>query len=498
MNHPSPEFDDAVAAALHGTADAAQLEAVARLVATDAAALDHYIRLADLHAALLASPDRGLAAATLGGFEPATSAAAVIIDQGVVDRGRRADRPGALGWAIACGVVAMIGLIALLATGGSRAPRPPAAVVAHLGDFLAVEWVRSDADAQPGDPVRAGDRIELAAGSLKIDFTSGASVRLTAPAIFEAESALAATLTMGRASITAATPESKGFTIYTRTGRIVDLGTEFTAEALPDGRCHVSVASGEVRFHLANSDVSHLLRAGGMIDVQPGRRQVVTRIERGDESAAFVFPSIEPPSADDLADASRGRARIHCVRGQLYENPAKQVKSAAPEILLDGKGQSGPDSPAESLYFAAGEEGGLVLDLGAEVALTKINLYSWHRCLDPGFPAAVRESHRERAAQHYTIYGRAGDPAEETDLVTAARQAGAGWTLIARVNSDRHFGLVGSQRPAQQASSVTSAHGPLGRFRYLMFVIEPITGIDDDGELRNFGTFCGEIDVYGE
>lgn len=497
MNHPSPEFDDAVAAAFHGTADAAQLEAVARLVAADAAALDHYIRLADLHAALLASPERGLAAATLDSFEPATSAAAVIIDPIAADRGRHADRPGALGWAIASGVVAMIGLIAVLATGASRDPRP-AAVVARLGEFSAVEWVRSDADAQPGDPVRAGDRIELAAGSLKIDFASGASVRLTAPAIFEAESALAATLTMGRASVTAATPESKGFTIHTRTGRIVDLGTEFTAEALPDGRCRVGVTSGEVRFHLANSDVSHLLRAGGMMDVEPGRRQVVTRIERGDESAAFVFPSIEPPSADDLADASRGRARIYCVRGMLYENPAKHLASAAPEILLDGKAQSGPDSPAESLYFAAGEEGGLVLDLGAKVAVTKVNLYSWHRCLDPGFPAALREAHRERAAQHYAIYGHAGDSADGTDLVAAAGQAGTGWTLIAKVNSDQHFGLAGNQRPAQQASSVTSAREPLGRFRYLMFVIEPISGIDHDGELRDFGTFCGEIDVYGE
>jgi len=149
--------------------------------------------------------------------------------------------------------------------------------------------------------------------------------------------------------------------------------------------------------------------------------------------------------------------------------------------------------PTESLYFADGEEGGLVLDLGVETAVRKVNVYSWHRCLNPGFPAHVRKAHRERAAQHYLLYGRGADP-ETDDGSTAA----APWTFIARVNSDEYFGLLGGDRPAQQASSVTAVAGPIGRFRYLLFVVQPTVGMNHDGKPLEFGTFCGEIDVYGE
>lgn len=497
MNHPSSEFDDAVAAACHGTADDARLEELGRLLAENDAALEDYLARAELHAMLLTSTE--FMPAVLGdAMAPRRPAGAV--PSAVPPAGLGAWR-AVVAFAVVFAIVEAAWFVAT-----KRLVRPEVARIAAtpddagpetigvVDDFWSVVWMGADTIVESGNPLRAGDRLELAAGSLRIDFSSGASVRLAGPAIFTAESPLSAQLVMGRAHVTATTPESKGFTIHTRTGRIVDLGTEFTAEALADGRCRVGVTSGEVRFELAHSDVSHLLRAGGVMDVSPGRRQVVTRIERGDDSAAFTFPSIEPPSADDLADASRGRASIRCVRGLLYENPARQITSAAPEILLDGKGQSGPDAPSESLYFADGEEGGLVLDLGAEVAVTRINVYSWHRCLNPGFPAALREAHRERAAQNYALYGRAADPPDGAGDDPAA----AGWTFIARVNSDEYFGLTGSDRPAQQASSVSAARGPLGRFRHLLFVIQPTPGLNHDGRLLEFGTFCGEIDVYGE
>lgn len=485
MIFPSTEFDDAVAAACHGTAGEARLAELARLLAESDAALEAYIARVELHASLLTRRDCAVVSPLVEPRMPPTAAAIP-----------------ARAWLSIAAVVAGIGIVCgLVGFPGGATPRVQP-VVGTLADVSSVVWVRPDVEAAAGGPVRLGEQFELASGSLRIDFACGASVWLTGPAIFTVESPLAAMLTLGRARVMAATPEAKGFTIRTRTSRIVDLGTEFTAEALPDGRCRVGVSSGEVRIHFGDGrgsrDAGELLGAGDLLEVAPGRRQVITRIESGDDSAAFRFKSIEPPSPDDLADGSRGRASIRCVRGMLYENPAKQVTSAAPEIVLDGKGQSGPDAPTESLYFADGEEGGLVIDLGADVAVTKINVYSWHRCLDLGFPAAVREAHRERAAQHYAVYGRADDAGDASALGAPGQQPGAGWSLIARVNSDRHFGLVGSQRPAQQASSLTSARGPLGRFRYLMFVVEPITGMDHDGALHEFGTFCGEIDVYGE
>ncbi len=51
-------------------------------------------------------------------------------------------------------------------------------------------------------------------------------------------------------------------------------------------------------------------------------------------------------------------------------------------------------------------------------------------------------------------------------------------------------------RPPQQASSISSARGTLGKYRHLLMIVQPTTGIDDDGTQQNFGTFFGEIDVY--
>jgi hypothetical protein len=230
------------------------------------------------------------------------------------------------------------------------------------------------------------------------------------------------------------------------------------------------------------------------MEIEPGHRQVITRIERGGETPSFKFPSIEPPTADDAADAYAGQASIRCLQGRLYENPRKSIASAAPTILLDGRGQSNPDAPEESLYFADNETGGLLLDLGRPITVSKVNVYSWHRCLNPGFDPDLREAHRERAAQNYVLYGSADDkPPAVGDTPTAA-----GWTLIARVNSDEYFGLAGIARPAQQASSITSAHGTLGEYRHLLFVVQPTPGMNHDGRELNFTTFFGEIDVYAE
>jgi ferric-dicitrate binding protein FerR (iron transport regulator) len=510
MKFPSPDFDDAVAAACHGTAADATLTALARLLQADDAALDEYLLRTELHATLLTSAHLG---------EPvdlASLADLAISDSQAGDRLARSQstRRGlvAAGWAGATLLGLAIALTTWLSARSDTAPSQPGqraalpvsvastaapSVARIIGSFVGLEgvqWVAADTIVNEGDPLRSGQRIELASGSVRLHFASGAAVRLIGPAIFEAESPLTAILTMGRVAVTADTPESKGFTIRTRTGRIVDLGTEFVAEALPDGRCRIGVSSGAVRFHPVGLEGGHLLSAGDLMEIEPGHRQVITRIERGDETPTFGFPTIEPPTADDFADAGQGRASIRCVRGQLYENPRKSIASAAPTILLDGKGQSNPDAPEESLYFADNETGGLLVDLSQPTTVKKVNVYSWHRCLNPGFGPALREAHRERAAQNYVLYGSAATEPPTVD----GSPADAGWTLIARVNSDEYFGLAGIARPAQQASSITSARGPLGEYRHLLFVVQPTPGVNHDGRELNFTTFFGEIDVYAE
>lgn len=507
MRFPSSEFDDAVAAACHGTVDEQTLALLGELLQADDAALDEYLLRTELHATLLTSPQLG---------DPVDlSVIAELVSPGsrraATHASTRAPRRGLL--AATGAAVAVLGILiaaTLWMTNGPQSPPPPsgtktavaaatvvppvAHVVGSFGSVEAAQWVAADTIVHEGDPLRSGQRIELAGGSVRLHFASGAAVRLIGPAIFEAESPLTAVLTMGRIAVTADTPESKGFTIRTRTGRIVDLGTEFVAEALPDGRCRIGVSSGMVSFHPGDHAAGHMLRAGELMEIEPGHRQVITRIERGGETPGFEFPSIEPPTADDAADAYSGQASIRCVQGRLYANTRKSITSAAPTILLDGKGQSNPDAPEESLYFADNETGGLLLDLGRPITVSKVNVFSWHRCLNPGFEPDLREAHRERAAQNYVLYGSADDePPPVGETPTAA-----GWTLIARVNSDEYFGLAGIARPAQQASSITSARGTLGHYRHLLFVVQPTPGMNHDGRELNFTTFFGEIDVYAE
>jgi hypothetical protein len=502
MRFPSDEFDAAVAATCHGTASEELLTELTAVLRDEPAALDDYLWQKEIHARLatgheffvhdlLRLENNGLAMGESGALKtPAVGS----------DTART--------W-LAIGGLALLASVAVLVTaivnanlmngaGGDARPALPATaapavlppVVARLAEVDGVGWVGADAAYAVGDAIRAGEKLELAAGRLRLDFLCGASVWLTAPAIFETESPQSGRLTAGRVQVIASTPEAKGFTIHTRTASVVDLGTEFTAEATLDGRCRVGVTSGEVNVQLASGSAQHLLKAGDVMEVEPGAAQITARIESGDDSPAFRFSSIESPSADDYADRSQGKATIECVKGQLYKGRTKQ--SGPPELLLDGKGQSQPDAPTESVYFTDGQVGGLVVDLGCVVPVRNVNVYSWHLCMNPGFVRQLRDAHRERAAQNYILYGSSADEPPEV----GPEPADSGWTLIARVNSDEYFGLSGVRRPAQQASSISSARGSLGRFRHLLWIVQPTAGVNYDGSVLNFGTFFGEIDVY--
>ena len=179
-------------------------------------------------------------------------------------------------------------------------------------------------------------------------------------------------MTIGRLTARAATPQSHGFTVQSRTAATVDLGTEFNVAARRTGTVRFGVVDGAVEVRLAKGPARRL-SAGESIEVEPGTPSVIARIEPGDGTPAFKFPTIEPPSADDYADASQGHARIRVLRGQ------PQFDSGPVEVLLDGKGQSKADSPKESFFFADYSSGMILLDLGEKIPVKKVNTYSWHQ-----------------------------------------------------------------------------------------------------------------------
>jgi hypothetical protein len=448
MKFPSRQFDEAVAALCDDRIDDETLAHLHLLLSNDSDAQDEYLWRVELHSEL-ATSELGFEQALRS--EPAPAAVKSLW-------------PTVL--AIAAGLVLVIGL-------WQTTQRPAAAAtVAAVTTLHDATWMTPDSALKNGDAITGGQRIELRSGKVDVQFNSGARMQLTAPAIVVALTDNSAQLVLGDVHLVAETPESKGFVLTTPTSDFVDIGTEFTASVAPDGLSRLEVITGEVDVVMNGGAQTPRLRTGEALYVEPGERKVTTRIESGDGTAAFVFPTIDAPSRDDIADASIGRATIDVVKGYLRVRPGGS-SSGPPSVLLDGVGQSRQDAPLESAFFEGGVTGQFLLDLGQVISIQRINCFSWHQ------HKRISE-HRHRAQQRYTLYGFEGD---EPPVVEDSPEA-AGWTRIARVNSDRFFKVSHAlDRPAQQATSINAADGDLGRYRYLLWDVKS-------------PTFFGEFDVF--
>jgi hypothetical protein len=491
MRFPSAEFDNAIAAACHGAIGDEQLADLLALLRQDEAACDEYLlrtaihsRLASLMPAISPAMDRGAEGLYSGAEGP---------DIGAGGGARRAT--GAASWpglfvaALACLAAIVMFSPAVLPMRGGGPIEPagaPPAIVARFGSIDSAKWVAADVRHQAGDQIVAGQRLELSSGTARIDFANGAEIDLFGPAILDVRSGLEANLTLGRVQVVASTPESKGFTIRTRTARFVDLGTVFTADAGPDGQCRVGVASGEVLVHVAGANNGSRLRQGQFMTIEPGHRQVTVRIERGEGTPDFRFATIAPPSAEDYADASRGLTSVSLIGGPLAVAKIDSADSSGGvDLLVDGRAQGSADAPRESVFLKKGARGGFYFDLGQPVAISKINTYSWH-------DSRMLSENHVRATQKYTVWGFAGDDLPATERPFAEN----GFERIARIDTDNFFNVATPlDRPAQQACSITSGSRSLGRYRYLVFEVHP-TVAPHDNDLDH--TFYGEIDVYAE
>jgi len=354
--------------------------------------------------------------------------------------------------------------------------------VAEMGNFAGVRWVGEPREV--GSALRSGDTIKLAGGSAEIRFGTGAITRLHGPAAFEVTSNNGGFLHYGQAWTRAETEASQGFTISTQSGVFVDRGTEFLTTAKTDGFSQMQVTSGAVDAAINGFAMSRFEKGSGL-GIEPGTTPVMIRIESGDNSEAFSFPTIPPPTADDFADESAGRSSVRLIsddeRGR--EN-VPHVESGAPDLMFNGRGQSGNDQPDESFFFPNGATGSFLVDLGSMVTVEKIHTYSWHL-------SEVDVGKRRRAVQRYTLWALSdgGDP-DRTPSVDDSR----GWIRIARVDTDAFFGVEEDpHRPAQQACAIRSNGAALGEFRYLLFQVVP-TPMTDGIPSRH--TFFGEIDVF--
>ncbi|MFD2256269.1 hypothetical protein ACFSSA_06260 [Luteolibacter algae] len=144
--------------------------------------------------------------------------------------------------------------------------------VAVLSRQLDVSWV-GEPPPKNGD---TGDRmllepgfLEISKGTLQIDFYSGASVLIEAPARFEIIDASCGRLSYGKISVDIPSV-AVGFKLIAPDLELVDQATEFGINAGKDGSCEIHVFSGNLNVSIAAMEPK-FIRSGNGISIKQGK-----------------------------------------------------------------------------------------------------------------------------------------------------------------------------------------------------------------------------------
>lgn len=186
--------------------------------------------------------------------------------------------------------------------------------------------------------------------------------------------------------------------------------------------------------------------------------------EKLDSGTGFEFDSIPQPAINDAGT----RATWRLIDGEQDRN------SAAITALFDGQLPAGDDEPRNNFFLAPGSKGGMiVVDLLKVLPVARISSYSGHV--------------GDRGPQVYVVFGSDGaDPAFTLDPERLQNPVECGWKRIASIDTRQK-----SEEPGgQHGVSITDTESLLGRFRYLLFLIQPTEKRDPFGQ-----TFFSEIDI---
>ena len=160
----------------------------------------------------------------------------------------------------ALGAVAALALFVLVGVFGwklgQKSPaegidlEPVAQGFAVLSDYADATWIDRD-PLQRGDLLPQG-AIKLQSGVAQLEFFSGVTVVVEGESIFEIHSPMEMTVSKGK--VRALVPEAaRGFRVFTSSGEVVDLGTEFALDVSPDG-ADIQVLQGEIEWHPSGED----------------------------------------------------------------------------------------------------------------------------------------------------------------------------------------------------------------------------------------------------
>ena len=162
-------------------------------------------------------------------------------------------------------------------------------------------WTSGSAPLAFGAKVRRGDLLRLDSGVVELLLSTGAMVTIEGPAEFEATSALQSTLTQGK--MAAAAPRvARGYTVFTPTAELVDIGTQFGVIVEESGDSELHVFDGDVvaRSRLAppGSDLLHAKQDQALRfdSASPSPRRLSARVRDFVRHAGVKYAAADLPA----------------------------------------------------------------------------------------------------------------------------------------------------------------------------------------------------------
>ncbi len=379
LEHPSPQFEDAVAAVCHGTASAGELRALNELLRRDHRARDEYLLRVALHARLASDPELFASTAATAAVEwrGALEAKKAKPSQTAV---RTETSPVKWLWP-ALAMAATLALIAVTAWGmWRRSPKPDSgaasSAVAMLVRSVDARWGQGTPALRMGSPLPPG-LLRLEAGMAQVVFYQGARMVFEGPAELRLVSVTEAELASGRL-LAEIPPPARGFRLRTAQGELMVPGSAFGVATTPE-QTEVQVFDGEVELRplaglkqLLPAGEGAVLAAGNAVRRMEARRSAFASLlafhERSLAAAAFRYERWQFANASrqpdpnllvhldfldfDLADRTfRNTAQSEPalvagtviggerVEGRWREKPALEFRGVNDRVRLDVPGE---------------------------------------------------------------------------------------------------------------------------------------------------------------
>ncbi len=268
-----------------------------------------------------------------------------------------------------------------------------------------IEFLSEDARFEGDQEQSTGSALEkgwlrLVEGSARLKFRSGAIVTLEAPTAFGLDSPMRSYLEYGKVEVYA--PESaRDFAVATESLEIVDLGTRFEVEVDLDSReSNISVLEGLVDLHLGS----------------PGTAREIRPLEAGHHARVNAFGEVvEFTQTSDQEDTEDARLIGHWTLDSIGSN--NSVSDSGPQqlhgsLISNERPQITNGVIGNALEFSTGDSVDLSEHLPAMSQLDAFTFAAW--VCDPKSPLAMifslsgpSEQHRIQLflAQAYVRYG---------------------------------------------------------------------------------------------